>query len=114
MRAGRAAVPRRGRRCARENWQKFRLNLTWREVVPCDDMGARTTSGRTWRVGELAEATGLTVRTLHHYEQIGLLAPGRVADIVAWDESLHVRRVWRAGVEVTDVRELYEMPLSAG
>ena len=26
------------------------------------------------KVGELAAATGLTVRTLHHYEQIGLLA----------------------------------------
>ena len=25
------------------------------------------------RVGELAEATGLMVRTLHYYEQIGLL-----------------------------------------
>ncbi|HEU5149843.1 MAG TPA: MerR family transcriptional regulator [Iamia sp.] len=30
------------------------------------------------KVGEVAEATGLTVRTLHHYEQIGLLvASGR-------------------------------------
>jgi MerR family transcriptional regulator, thiopeptide resistance regulator len=29
------------------------------------------------RVGELAEATGLTVRTLHYYEQIGLLVPSR-------------------------------------
>jgi DNA-binding transcriptional MerR regulator len=28
---------------------------------------------RTWRVGELAEATGLSVRTLHHYDEIGLL-----------------------------------------
>jgi len=27
------------------------------------------------RVGELAERTGLTVRTLHHYDQIGLLTP---------------------------------------
>ena len=46
--------------------------------------------------------------------EIGLLAPGRVADIVAWDESLRIRHVGRAGVQVTDVRELYEMPLSAG
>jgi DNA-binding transcriptional MerR regulator len=29
----------------------------------------------TWRVGELAEQTGLTVRTLHHYDEIGLLVP---------------------------------------
>ncbi len=30
---------------------------------------------RWWKVGELANATGLTVRTLHHYDAIGLLAP---------------------------------------
>jgi DNA-binding transcriptional MerR regulator len=28
-----------------------------------------------WQVGELARATGLTVRTLHHYDGIGLLVP---------------------------------------
>ena len=32
-------------------------------------------AGQTWKVGELAKRTGLTVRTLHHYEEIGLLAP---------------------------------------
>lgn len=30
-----------------------------------------------WKVGELARRTGLTVRTLHHYDEIGLLAPSR-------------------------------------
>jgi len=30
---------------------------------------------RTWKVGALAKATGLTVRTLHHYDDIGLLQP---------------------------------------
>src|SRR5947209_6777498 len=29
------------------------------------------------RVGELARETGLTVRTLHHYDEIGLLSPSR-------------------------------------
>lgn len=29
----------------------------------------------TWRIGELAAVTGLTVRTLHHYDEIGLLVP---------------------------------------
>jgi DNA-binding transcriptional MerR regulator len=32
-------------------------------------------AGRLWKVGELAERTGLTVRTLHHYDAIGLLRP---------------------------------------
>ncbi len=32
---------------------------------------------RTWSVGELARATGLTIRALHHYDEIGLLVPAR-------------------------------------
>jgi DNA-binding transcriptional MerR regulator len=32
---------------------------------------------QTWRVGDLAKATGLTVRTLHHYDRIGLLLASR-------------------------------------
>jgi len=32
-------------------------------------------SDPTWKVGELAARTGLTVRTLHHYDAIGLLSP---------------------------------------
>jgi DNA-binding transcriptional MerR regulator len=30
---------------------------------------------KLWKIGELAKATGLTVRTLHHYDEIGLLVP---------------------------------------
>ena len=30
---------------------------------------------RRWKVGELAGATGLTVRALHHYDDVGLLVP---------------------------------------
>jgi DNA-binding transcriptional MerR regulator len=32
---------------------------------------------KRWKIGELAKATGLTVRTLHHYDEIGLLVPKR-------------------------------------
>src|SRR5262245_61868947 len=32
---------------------------------------------KTWKVGELAKRTGLTVRTLHHYDEIGLLSPSQ-------------------------------------
>lgn len=38
-----------------------------------------TTDG-PWRVGELAKATGLTVKTLHHYDEIGLLKPSGHTD----------------------------------
>jgi MerR family transcriptional regulator, thiopeptide resistance regulator len=30
---------------------------------------------QAWKVGGLAQATGLTVRALHHYDRIGLLSP---------------------------------------
>ncbi|MDQ0202093.1 DNA-binding transcriptional MerR regulator [Neobacillus ginsengisoli] len=33
-----------------------------------------------WKVGELANQTGLTVRTLHHYDKIGLFSPSRHTD----------------------------------
>ena len=32
---------------------------------------------KSWKIGELARATGLTVRTLHHYDELGLLVPSR-------------------------------------
>ncbi|MFB7668661.1 MerR family transcriptional regulator [Kitasatospora sp. NPDC056138] len=32
---------------------------------------------QTWKVGALAEASGLTVRTLHHWDRIHLLGPSR-------------------------------------
>jgi len=33
-------------------------------------------SERRWSIGELARAGGVTVRTLHYYDQIGLVSPG--------------------------------------
>lgn len=30
---------------------------------------------RWWKVGDLARATGLTIRALHHYDELGLLVP---------------------------------------
>jgi MerR family transcriptional regulator, thiopeptide resistance regulator len=50
---------------------------------------------KRWKIGELASATGLTVRTLHHYDEIGLLKPSERT------ESGH--RQYHA----SDVRRLY-------
>jgi cob(I)alamin adenosyltransferase len=35
---------------------------------------------RHWSIGELAQATGTTVRTLHHYDRVGLLVPAERSD----------------------------------
>lgn len=46
-------------------------------------LGMGTVSGQTrakptvWKVGELARRTGLSVRTLRYYDEIGLLSPSR-------------------------------------
>src|ERR1041384_2257477 len=53
------------------------------------------------KVGELAKRTGLTVRTLHHYDEIGLLKPSQHT------ESAH--RLYTAG----DVARLQQV-LSLG
>jgi len=36
-----------------------------------------TGDDRCWRVGELASATGLTIKALHHYDGLGLLVPSQ-------------------------------------
>ena len=51
------------------------LHLTLREGLRCRLM-ARDEDMR-WKVGELARATGLTVRALHHYDNVGLLVPSQ-------------------------------------
>lgn len=44
------------------------------------DMAPDERTGTVRRVGELAAATGLTVRTLHYYEEIGLLVASHRSD----------------------------------
>lgn len=38
-------------------------------------LGVMTNASRRWSVGEVAETSGLTVRTLHHWDEIGVLSP---------------------------------------
>ena len=37
----------------------------------------QTDTGRTWTITELAEEYAVTLRTLRHYEEVGLLSPER-------------------------------------
>lgn len=52
---------------------------------------------RVWKVGELAAEAGLTVRTLHHYDRIGLVHPA--------ERSSTGHRLYTAG----DVERLYQV-----
>ncbi|MFD7551656.1 MerR family transcriptional regulator [Streptomyces sp. NPDC059578] len=71
------------------------------------------------RIGEAAHATGLTPRALRHYEQQGLLRPGRTSSghrvyTSAHLEQLHaIGELLRAGLTVADVRSFAHLLDSA-
>ncbi len=55
--------------------------------------------------------TGNPAACLGLQDRIGLLRAGLAADVVAWDSSLRVRRVWCSGREVDNVSDFAEVPL---
>jgi DNA-binding transcriptional MerR regulator/uncharacterized glyoxalase superfamily protein PhnB len=74
-------------------------------------------SGQTWKVGALAKATGLTVRTLHHYDEIGLLRPSaRLAGGHRLYDASDVARLYRIirlrqlGFPLSQVGEVLAQP----
>jgi len=66
----------------------------------------------TWKVGELARRTGVTVRLLHHYDEIGLLKPSwhtgsghrlyTAADVERLQRILSLRQLGLALEEIHD------------
>ena len=67
------------------------------------------------QVGELAKRAGITVRTLHHYEQTGVLLPSarsaagyrlyNLADV----QRLHmIQALAKAGLELAEIRDFLE------
>ena len=68
-------------------------------------------------MGELAEATGLTVRTLHYYEQIGLLTPSgrspaghRIYDDADEARLYRVSLLHRLGMTLAEVQRALDDP----
>ncbi len=74
------------------------------------------THSRTMHIGELAERTGLSLRTLRHYDDIGLLTPSGRTDggfrlYTAEDESrlLLIRRMKPLGYSLEEMGQLLEV-----
>ncbi len=71
----------------------------------------------TWKVGELAKQTGLSVRTLHYYDEIGLLSPSRrteaghrryaAGDVVRLQQIKSLRYL---GFTLEEVRDCLDRP----
>ena len=79
----------------------------------------RNVTGResVWKVGELSERTGLSVRALHHYEEIGLLVPsGRTEAghrLYAEDEVMRLQQIASLrslGFSLAEIREFLDSP----
>ena len=77
----------------------------------------RQQPGRTWKVGALAEATGLTIRTLHHYDEIGLLQPSarvagghRLYDADDLSRLYRIIRLRQLGFPLSQVAEVLAAP----
>jgi DNA-binding transcriptional MerR regulator len=70
-----------------------------------------------FKVGELAKRTGLSVRALHHYEAVGLLAPARqgngahrrytAADVARLQQIRSLRQI---GLSLSEIRECLSNP----
>ena len=80
-------------------------------------MDARRAEGSGHRVGELAAAAGLTVRTLHHFDDVGLLvASGRTAAGHRVYSDSDVERLFRIcslrrlGLGLTQIGEALDDP----
>ena len=66
----------------------------------------------SWKVGELASLTGLTVRTLHHYDEIGILKPSEYSssghrlygeeDIILLQQILSLKQLGFSLEEIKD------------
>src|SRR5947209_1606959 len=72
---------------------------------------------QTWKVGELAKQTGLTVRTLHYYEEIGLLSPSHRTDsghrrYTAGDVARlqQVKSLRQLGLPLEEIRDCLDGP----
>jgi DNA-binding transcriptional MerR regulator len=77
-----------------------------------DDLGPAT-----WKVGELAGRTGLSVRTLHYYDEIGLLSPSQrtegghrlytAGDVVRLQQ---IKSLQQLGFSLREVRDCLDRP----
>jgi len=71
----------------------------------------------SWKVGELASLTGLTVRTLHHYDEIGVLKPSEYSnsghrlyveeDIIRLQQILSLKQL---GFSLEEIKDCLQNP----
>ncbi len=73
--------------------------------------------GERWTVGEVSKRTGFSVRTLHHYDAIGLLSPARRSDagyrLYATSDLARLQQIGslrQLGFTLEEVRSILDRP----
>ncbi|MCR4181232.1 MerR family transcriptional regulator [Providencia vermicola] len=68
-----------------------------------------------FQVGEIAQKIGLTIRTLHHYEEIGLLVPTartdagyRLYNVQCLERLTQIQMLRQVGVKLKDIGEILD------
>jgi DNA-binding transcriptional MerR regulator len=79
--------------------------------------GAKNMQPAFWKVGELAKQTGVSVRTLHYYDEIGLLRPSHrngagyrlyaASDIIRLQQIKSLRQL---GFSLEETRDCFDRP----
>ena len=71
----------------------------------------------SWKVGELAKQTGLSVRTLHYYDEIGLLSPSQRTEagyrLYTADDVVRLQQVKslrHLGFTLKEIRDYLNLP----
>ncbi len=69
---------------------------------------------RTWSISELAEEFGVTLRTIRHYEEVGLLSPARRGTVRVFDARQRIRlqlvlRGKRLGFSLPEIATIVNM-----
>lgn len=71
-------------------------------------------------VGDLARQAGVSVRTLHHYDSVGLLKPMRVAEngyrLYSWADALRLQEIMfyrEVGLSLKEIQAVLDTPVSA-
>lgn len=69
---------------------------------------------RSYAIGELADEFGLTLRSIRHYEDEGLLSPGREGTVRVYDRRDRARlalicRGKRLGFSLTEIKEFLSL-----
>lgn len=81
--------------------------------VSTTEPGDVTESAETMHIGELAERAGMSLRTIRHYDEVGLLAPSgrttggfRVYTVGDLERLLVIRRMKPLGFTLDEMAEL--------